>query len=547
MGKWIYKRRELITKVDQGMKLVKNSTVNYAETRVAIGPVKLYRRGNFTIGRTNQMETKTDYLPVSYDGNYTVNVILDTNYDELNQNIYFILLSNYHYDTGSGEIVVSYGGDIYKYYKNYNYSPGEVLGEVTAEEGTLPDNNRHTDGYWYVKDRLANSAPVISGDEAQLGILSQDRDIKFSVSDKDNDLVTVEILIDGVKTANSPFNVTLGREYKIGLKLIDYAIGNHTVVVKATDVKGGKTSRSWYFTRANANPTISGVDEDLGDRNSGFQIPFSVDDIDPTDKLTVRTFLNNTLLRTFDNVKRNQEYIVEITDGQVFALAIGEINMITITVDDNAGGETFRYKSFKRTNTAPMIDGEDKSLGSVTKPPTISFSATDNENDALTYSILLNDIKLVDEESLTPGETVNYTMPKKQFMQLDNMNEHKLKVVVTDTQKATALRHFTFKRELTSCWHRTLRKVNARASAFYAYVNFSLYEGARLVVTVCNNALDANPKWEDATEEFKRGEVHDFVNMDKTAASWAIGMKVEILPLQSKGPSWINGYGGGYK
>ena len=341
--------------------------------------------------------------------------------------------------------------------------------------------------------------------------------------------------------------MTLGREYKIGLKLVDYTIGPHTVVVKATDVKGDKTSRSWYFTRANANPTISGVDEDLGDRNSGFQIPFSVDDIDHTDKLTVSVFLNNALLRTLDNVKRKQEYLVEITDGQVFALAIGEINTITITVDDNAGGETSRYKTFKRTNTAPMIDGEDKSLGSVTKPPTISFSATDNENDALTYSIFLNDIKLVDEESLTPGETVNYTMPKKQFMQLDNMNEHKLKVVVTDTQKATALRHFTFKRELTSCWHRTLRKVNARASAFYAYVNFSLYEGARVVVTVCNNGLDANPKWEDATEEFKRGEVHDFVNMDKTAASWAIGMKVEILPLQSKGPSWINGYGGGYK
>ena len=45
-----------------------------------------------------------------------------------------------------------------------------------------------------------------------------------------------------------------------------------------------------------------------------------------------------------------------------------------------------------------------------------------------------------------------------------------------------------------------------------------------LTLKICNNANDANPAWETAANE----TVHDFANTTKTAAKWAIGLKIDI-------------------
>ena len=45
-----------------------------------------------------------------------------------------------------------------------------------------------------------------------------------------------------------------------------------------------------------------------------------------------------------------------------------------------------------------------------------------------------------------------------------------------------------------------------------------------LTLKICNNANDANPAWETAANE----TVHNFANTTKTAAKWAIGLKIDI-------------------
>lgn len=45
-----------------------------------------------------------------------------------------------------------------------------------------------------------------------------------------------------------------------------------------------------------------------------------------------------------------------------------------------------------------------------------------------------------------------------------------------------------------------------------------------LTLQICNNANDAEPVWETATNE----TVHNFANTAKTAAQWAIGLKIDI-------------------
>lgn len=45
-----------------------------------------------------------------------------------------------------------------------------------------------------------------------------------------------------------------------------------------------------------------------------------------------------------------------------------------------------------------------------------------------------------------------------------------------------------------------------------------------LTLKICNNANDASPAWETAANE----TVHNFANATKTAAKWAIGLKIDI-------------------
>ena len=45
-----------------------------------------------------------------------------------------------------------------------------------------------------------------------------------------------------------------------------------------------------------------------------------------------------------------------------------------------------------------------------------------------------------------------------------------------------------------------------------------------LTLKICNNANDANPAWETTANE----TVHNFANTTKTAAQWAIGLKIDI-------------------
>lgn len=71
--------------------------------------------------------------------------------------------------------------------------------------------------------------------------------------------------------------------------------------------------------------------------------------------------------------------------------------------------------------------------------------------------------------------------------------------------------------------------------------------GASYIVSVCNNANDENPTWEDCTSEVKANLVHVFENKTKTAENWAINIKVEIEATGIEGECYISGIGGNWE
>ena len=57
----------------------------------------------------------------------------------------------------------------------------------------------------------------------------------------------------------------------------------------------------------------------------------------------------------------------------------------------------------------------------------------------------------------------------------------------------------------------------------------------------CNNANDTNPAWEDVTDSLEK--IYNFKNASKTASTWAIGVKVEVVRGKDAGDSYIDAIG----
>lgn len=302
-----------------------------------------------------------------------------------------------------------------------------------------------------------------------------------------------------------------------------------------------------YVIQWNSSPAISGQDENLGDKNTGFTISYSVNDADVEDKLTVKEKINGVTIRTLNNAPRNENLSIEITEEMLFSYNLHTTNTIEIEVSDGQGHVVYRRYTFKRTNTAPKISGQDADLGGKTEGFDITFSATDQENDRMVAKIYLNDKLVQTYETLISGQEYTYSLSKLEFVQLGNTAEHKVRIEVQDHNNATAIRNYTFTRKIDRIMYAFKKETDIMAKQILISPTWFVAEGAIAKVLVCNNALDAKPTWEDATEQLLLERHFNFTNTAKISTKWGIGVQITIKRGTAKELSYLAGFGGAYK
>ena len=99
---------------------------------------------------------------------------------------------------------------------------------------------------------IHNQPPVISGQNADLGVKREDFTYEYSVTDPDNDVVNVVEKIDG-STINTRNNVTLGATLTLsvgGNTFTGLTNAQHTIEIVATDSAGNSATRTLTFTKA---------------------------------------------------------------------------------------------------------------------------------------------------------------------------------------------------------------------------------------------------------------------------------------------------------
>ena len=392
---------------------------------------------------------------------------------------------------------------------------------------------------------VLNTDPLISDSDRDLGDKNSNFTITYTVNDSDSgDVLTATESIDGRTTKS--FAPTRNFKNTITVNVRELSLGPHTVKVVVTDGQGGTATRTWTFNRVNSAPTISGTDTNLGDKNIGFTYNYTVNDADG-DAVTVVEMLNDETLRTINNAPKGEQLSVSITSEKLYALGLNTVNNLVITATDGQGGTTYRRLTFKRTNSAPAISGQDEDLGQQTGSFAEKYTVTDVEGDNVVVTEFVDD-KQIRSYQATLGQEETIELSRENWLVLAN-GDHQLRVEAVDGNFATSVRVWNFSKKETVIAFQFAQpeETDARATKILITPTWHI-EGSVAKVEACNNAFDDSPAWEDITAQVAINRVYNFLNESKTAEKWGVNVRFTITKNEGyEEEVSISGFGGAYE
>ena len=214
---------------------------------------------------------------------------------------------------------------------------------------------------------------------------------------------------------------------------------------------------------------------------------------------------------------------------------------------DGKGGTAYRRLTFKRTNSAPMISGQDVDLGLQIGSFSEHYTVSDVEGDNVVITEFVDDIQIRSYQA-TLGREETITLSREQWLVLTN-GAHQLRVEAVDGNFATSVRVWNFsKKETVIAFELPApEETDARATKVLVTPTWKI-EGAVAKVEACNNAFDAAPVWEDMTAQVMINRVYNFLNETKTAEKWGVNIRFTITKNEGyEGEVSISGFGGAYE
>ena len=421
-----------------------------------------------------------------------------------------------------------------------DYGLGSHTITVTATDSS---NASATRTYNFSK---TNQAPTISGSDMDLGGKYQDFSVDYIVQDADGDSVKVEIKVDGY-TKQSPTTTTLGVRKYYTVPIKDVGLGRHTIEIIATDSVGAKTTRQYTFQKVNSAPVISGQDESLGAKNTGFSYTYNVTD-NEGDRINVYEKLNGKIIKVKDNITLGATQTITISDSQIKDFDINGVNTIEIEATDGTA-TTYRRVTFVRNNMPPIIADKDRDLGNVTNSFRYSWSATDPEKDKMTATIYLDDKILKPRHVIADGARQPIKIDGLDMLKIPK-GKHTIRIVVEDDKGFSSTRTLTFTRVVNKLVMKLagngIETDELASRVLISTAGIHVAKGANVKYEVCNNSFDAKPTWEDATTMTMANRAFNFTNKVKSAAKAGVDIRVTISRGDAKGQSYISAIGGSF-
>lgn len=191
-------------------------------------------------------------------------------------------------------------------------------------------------------------------------------------------------------------------------------------------------------------------------------------------------------------------------------------------------------------NTAPTItcsQGSGTDLGTKSAGFSVDYSVNDADGDVVTVTEAMDGAKKR-SFAATLGATNQFQVTGTYFQQLLN-GQHTMKMTAKDAGGKSAEHTLVFTKSVTACSITMAEPMEADApiTIMVMSVAGSIPADADFQVLVTNNAKDAAPVWEDATQAIKTGANYLFEN-EAATNGYAFNFKVTA----ARGASGIGGY-----
>lgn len=428
----------------------------------------------------------------------------------------------------------------------------------------------------FVINNTLPTVTVTAPANSQSFIKGTDINFVWSGSDPDGDSLTYTLQVGTSSGGSNLYNSNLGSSTSKSGISASWGLGTYYWRVIVTDTKGGSvTSVERTFVISNAVPTLtltSPTDNQTLSEGNTMTVQGSVTDADANDPVTIYLQINNGTILAVDSkvsdgataipfakilTYKNKRVFSGTTDLVGVDLAENTDHTLKVWAEDNKQGKsTEAIRKFRIIwNRPPVIDGENKDLGSFIQPPVVNYSATDPEGNTFTFSEYLNG-KQIRSFAGVAGQQYTVEIIHDAWIRLDLDVQHQIKIVATDSSGISSERIYTFTRTETHIEF-MLDYGNPDIKADFmldgmplrVLVTLERYlpEGSSIEsVKVCNNYLDAVPTWEDCTGAVKGNRGYLFTNKTKTAANWAINLWVIIAKGTATERVRLNGYGGAF-
>lgn len=227
----------------------------------------------------------------------------------------------------------------------------------------------------------------------------------------------------------------------------------------------------------------------------------------------------------------------------------GENHHFILLDRTKAGCTTLGYRrvTFKRTNSAPTISGQDKALGLKNGSFAENYTVSDVEGDNVVVTEFVDDVQIRSYQA-TLGQQETIELTREKWLSLTN-GQHQLRIEAVDGNFATSVRVFSFSKKETVIKFELAAPEETDAAATKVLVTPTWkIEGAVAKVEACNNGFDAVPTWEDITAMVQINRVYNFTNKTKTASKWGVNIRFTITKNEGfEGEVSISGFGGAYE
>lgn len=198
-------------------------------------------------------------------------------------------------------------------------------------------------------------------------------------------------------------------------------------------------------------------------------------------------------------------------------------------------------------NTAPTITATAPS-GTYATKPSFNYNVTDPDGNTMTVTESIDGIVFNTRTGVASGSQLTFTPTDLAWLRTRIIQTVNITITANDGNGGVTTVNYPITRT-TSAIDLELKtpfETDVAARRILLQLDGNIPSDAVLNVQACNNAFDAIPTWENATNLVLSAFPYPFNNTVKTAAKWGISFKIRIERGSSTQSIYLDGVGGAF-